>query len=719
MPSYEIKENEISIYFEGVPSPEIRQQMKNIGIWWNPEGKCWKRECNDARLKLAKEICDNKEDVKTHVQVSDLKVKRKKIIIPENLLNYGLKIKIKDILQADDAQITQWKNSLTSYVNKIMTEDNINKNDNAVSQSQEIAWIDCFQFIRMSLVNMSEELKEYELIFEYSLPGTVHERPDVFLLTNSKVLSLEFKKKNSPQIDDNKDDVAQALRYKEYLMNHHKVTRDRGVEVKSYLVCTSEHAIEGKLRDIEILTKNNFCNIVSHELLSEDMCSFSEEWLSSPRTEMPDMLEAIDIMYTEGKIPYISDVNKKCLDMILKYIDEAKEQGKKMLILINGVPGAGKTAVGQSIVFEQNKNGQANAVYLSGNGPLVEILQYQINQIGNNKHMGANAIQGIPGFKSTYFSKENSIPQQSVLVFDEAQRAWDSKTMQREFSEPEGLFRVGERIFNDKGYVVLIALYGDKQAIYKGEEEGILLWERALQEHKDWDVVLSDTLSNNINNIGTRKIVENSMFLSVSLRADFKDCSKWVEETITRNGDQQKAKIELEKLQKTSMRICITRKMDTVKNRMQTINKEHPDWKYGCLISNFAEPDVIKKAISGWDITYNGLNVVKKDHYGEWFSGNCNKLDKACTVYGNQGLELDCPIIIFGGDYIRKNGKWICNGKEFNNKKHHYDDPDTIVENNLRVLLTRARKEMVFLIPEDPILDETYQYFVDMGIDIL
>lgn len=44
-------------------------------------------------------------------------------------------------------------------------------------------------------------------------------------------------------------------------------------------------------------------------------------------------------------------------------------------------------------------------------------------------------------------------------------------------------------------------------------------------------------------------------------------------------------------------------------------------------------------------------------------------------------------------------------------------DTDSIVENNFRVLLTRARKEMIILIPRDSMLDETYQYFVDMGMD--
>lgn len=128
------------------------------------------------------------------------------------------------------------------------------------------------------------------------------------------------------------------------------------------------------LRGIDILTKDNFCTAISQELKGEQSCSFIDEWLSSGKTEMPDMLQAIEIMYREGRIPYISDVNRNCLNTVLRHIEDAKRNHKKILILINGVPGAGKTAVGQSVVYEENKGGEANAVYLSGYGPLVEVL---------------------------------------------------------------------------------------------------------------------------------------------------------------------------------------------------------------------------------------------------------------------------------------------------------------------------------------------------------
>lgn len=715
--------NIIEIDFNGViPSKEIRDKMKDVNYSWNPKKKIWWAYKNDDTVAVAKEICgegmSTSPEVATTMSNSISEVVRKKVRRAPSKY-FALKLKIKDIVDANEAQLEEWKQQLKNYVNEVMSEDNADHTGNSVSKIQESVWMDCFVFIAKTLKYLSLEEQEYSLVFEYSLPGTVHERPDVFLITNQKVISLEFKRKEAPQIDDNKDDIAQAIRYKEWLQNHHKVTKERKLDVKSYLVCTHQNAKAGELRGITILTADNFCNVISGELKGDNICTFEDEWYASPKTEMPDMLRAIEIMYREGRIPYISDVNKNCLDKVLWYIKGAKKKHKKILILINGVPGAGKTAVGQSIVYEENKNGKANAVYLSGNGPLVEVLQYQINQVGKNKHTAENAIQGMKEFKKEFFYK-NEVPEQSILIFDEAQRAWDAEQLGKDYSEPEGLFGVGEKIFKERKYAVLIGLYGNGQVIYKGEEAGLLLWEDALKKHDDWLVIVADNLSGKIQGLDERKIVDNAVFLPVSLRADFIDCSKWVEQAINRtNSTFLQAKKELEELQKTSMRIFVTRSFEAVKQRTKDLNENHPEWKYGLLVSNFAERNVVQKTFPGWNIGYKGNNEVSLRQYGKWFANDSRNLDKVCSVYGNQGLELDCPIVIFGGEYVRNNGKWIARGYNYDSSKNNYKDPESIVENNFRVLLTRARKEMILLIPEDDILDETYQYFVNMGMDLL
>lgn len=192
--------------------------------------------------------------------------------------------------------------------------------------------------------------------------------------------------------------------------------------------------------------------------------------------------------------------------------------------------------------------------------------------------MGENAIQGMKEFKSTFFYKDTKVPEQSILIFDEAQRAWDAEKLGKGFTEPEGLFRVGERIYAERDYAILIGLYGNGQVIYTGEEAGLSLWEDALKEHNDWFVIASKDLANKLQGLGKRKTVNNDVFLPVSLRADFIDCSKWVEQAICRtNATAEQAKKKLEKLQKTSMRICVTRNFEKIQKRALEIDADHPE----------------------------------------------------------------------------------------------------------------------------------------------
>lgn len=726
---FKTSDNRIRIDFNGIkPDESIRTKMKEVKLQWDPGCMVWHGPCNSETLTVAKEICNNASIKNLNALSKTLNISQmsQQSDFGNPSKEYALKVKIKDILSADKKTLELWEKQLKDFINDCSKEDNLSHRCESVTQSQKTAWMNCFEFIRSTLYGLDAASKEFELIFEYSLPGTVHERPDVLLLTDAKVISLEFKRKAAPQVDDNRDDVAQAIRYKEWLINHHKVTKVKKMDVKSYLVCTHKSAKAGSLKGIRVLSHDNFCDVILCELKNELQCSFSEEWLSSSKTEMPDMLKAIEILYRKGKIPYISDVNEKCLNKVLWYIESARKKNKKILIFINGVPGAGKTAVGQSIVYKENKNGEANAVYLSGNGPLVEVLQYQINLVGNNKYMGENVIQGMKEFKSQFFSTDKTtnknVPNQSILVFDESQRAWDKEKHNREFSEPEGLFDVCERIFNEKNYAVLIALYGNGQVIYTGEEAGISLWEESLKHHDDWIVIASEDISKDLGGFHGKKIVDNDVFLPVSLRADFIDCSKWVELAIGRTHIAlERTKEELEKLQKTSMRICVTRDFEKVQERVKEIDLFYPEWKYGILVSNFAEEKIIQVMKPGWNIGYRKRNSVSRGSYGPWLSGECKKLDKSCSVYDIQGLELDCPIVVFGGDYVRQNNQWIGRGSRYcrdvrNNK---YKDADTIVENNYRVLLTRARKEMILVIPKVSVLDETYQYLINMGMDEL
>lgn len=218
------------------------------------------------------------------------------------------------------------------------------------------------------------------------------------------------------------------------------------------------------------------------------------------------------------------------------------------------------------------------------------------------------------------------------------------------------------------------------------------------------------------------QIQDNDLFLPISLRADFVNCSPWVETAITRaHCEDNKAKEQLAALQETPLGIFLTRDFQRIREYTKRLDRDHIDWNYGLLLSNFARPTVLTARKAGWELGFQRRenNTVKNGAYAAWYRGACKTLKQACAVFGNQGLELDCPIVLFGGDYYLRNGSWVIDVYGRERLEQRYEDLDTIVENNYRVLLTRARKQMVIFIPDIPQMDETYRYFLDMGMDLL
>lgn len=181
MTTYSINQyGEIEIDFHGVkPDYNTRNKMKAVKIWWNPDKRVWFGPQNAATLAVANELCG---------EIVDISAPATRYVKREPPKDYALKVKIKDIVTADQAQLDMWEGILRDYVNAVMSEDNMVHSGNAVSMSQESVWMDCFEFIAKHLSKLSPEKQEFELVFEYSLPGTVHQRPDVFLLTASKAI---------------------------------------------------------------------------------------------------------------------------------------------------------------------------------------------------------------------------------------------------------------------------------------------------------------------------------------------------------------------------------------------------------------------------------------------------------------------------------------------------------------------------------------------------
>ena len=131
-----------------------------------------------------------------------------------------------------------------------------------------------------------------------------------------------------------------------------------------------------------------------------------------------------------------------------------------------------------------------NAVFLSGNGPLVEVLREALSrdtvQVSKEKGLSISKkeaqrktnpfIQNIHHFRDEYL-KDQSKPAEKVVVFDEAQRAWTkeqaSSFMKRrkgiedfQISEPEFLIEVMNR---HSDWCTIVCLIGGGQEINIGE----------------------------------------------------------------------------------------------------------------------------------------------------------------------------------------------------------------------------------------------------------
>ena len=178
----------------------------------------------------------------------------------------------------------------------------------------------------------------------------------------------------------------------------------------------------------------------------------------------PTIIEAAQALYMGHEVREISrsDANAKNLNQTTKaindIIDYSKTHNKKSICFITGVPGAGKTLAGLNIAIERQKiDKDEHAVFLSGNGPLVKVLQEalcrdDVRRNGTKKSEAerkANEfIQIIHHFRDDAISVDTP-PIERVTVFDEAQRAWDEPSLSDFMKRKKGVldFNMSEPVF--------------------------------------------------------------------------------------------------------------------------------------------------------------------------------------------------------------------------------------------------------------------------------
>ena len=616
--------------------------------------------------------------------------------------------------------------------------------------------------------------KDGKIIFEYDIPR-LGKRIDVVLLLEGIVFCLEFKVGQSSIIEA---DVDQVLDYALDLKNFHKFSQDH--LIVPILIATnyrnSSTEIQMSVYDDRVVNplmsgKSGVANLIA-EVLKQfpNEPSVNPNWIISPYAPTPTIIEAAKTLYENHSVENITrhEADKVSTDRTISYIldviKHSKENQKKSICFVTGVPGAGKTLVGLDVAIKQTYQGNKEpvkdegAVYLSGNGPLVAVLtealaqdnyskcrangekkkmtdsrrevsksiqmihRYRDNMLAKIKNPVENGVLEIDPEKAVKLEKAGFGEVEHVAIFDEAQRSWTNKrladylkrggTYGNKLKVPN--FPLSEAAFliwsldQREDWATIVCLVGGGQEINTGEA-GISEWIKALNEQfPQWNVYISPKLTEPEYAEGrVNELLQNNpnVIYNDSLHLGVSLRSYRAEKLSAfvhslLSFDDNAATLYNEI--KDKYPIVLTR--DMAKARKWLHDKVRGTERTGVLVTKESarfKPLAIHILPAGDENAVHWFLDDKAD------VRSSNYLEDAATEIQVQGLELDYTCLLWDADMRYEDGKWRFyrfNGQtKWIEQIGNTESKQELMKymlNAYRVLLTRARAGMVICVPE-------------------
>jgi len=571
-----------------------------------------------------------------------------------------------------------------------------------VKDSHDNSWKNCGKFLNKYLPSGSK-YKDFHLIFEFLMPESM-KRADAIILTKKKVIVLVFNQKKEIK----KNDIAQTAGYSRSIAHFHFATEENDMQSIPYMVYTPGKP-KGRANILTILHPANFTAKIKEILENEEPMTKEEclEWVNAPYHPLESLAESTLQLFRDGNLPNIKSIRDGDIQDTVNFINQKIEDKKlaKSIIFVAGVPGAGKTLVGLKIVYDHGKSSkQTNPIYLSGNDPLINILQ---NTLSRNKtdRDGESYIQAMKKFKRLAYG--DAVPMNNIIVFDEAQRAWDIGKAPYK-NEAEQLLAIGNKVQHKYGKVTIVCLIGEGQAIHLREETGMPMWGKALEQKKDWNVFIPDQYAKIFSKVPHCHNVHELM-LDTSIRNDFINVNPWVEAIL--DLDLSKAKAAYQEMLSQGFKCWIFRNKENLSKSIKYVEEQFPGSHTGLIVSSHLNNPDGKYGKTFFGSQYKGSYIRAEDAYW-WYREESRTLRRAASEFLIQGLELDIPIVGFIGDYFIKDGKWVV---KKNAKDPGLKDLEAVIKNVYRVLMTRSRKGIFIYFPRAAKqLDETYDWFSQM-----
>ena len=626
-------------------------------------------------------------------------------------------------------------------------------NQFALLHTQRDAWQEQIRILKSGLEGL-----EGTVLFEFAVPR-MGSRIDVVLIVEHVVFVLEFKV-GAHQFDANAIDQV----YDYALDLHYFHEPSHHCNLVPVLVATGAPAARHGL-PFSRLQPISPIRSASHEIRGVIQNALTElsgdpidpvQWMEGRYSPTPTIVEAATALYRGHTVQEISrsDAGGESLSVtsaaVADVIESSRARGLKSICFVTGVPGAGKTMVGLNIANQHTeKSTDLYSVFLSGNGPLVDVLREALarDTVSQSIEQGAKKtkkdarasvkqfIQNVHHFRDECLRDANP-PIEHIALFDEAQRAWNKeqtvsfmtrKKNQPNFSQSEPAFLVS-CLDRHKDWATVVCLVGGGQEINTGEG-GIREWIEALDPCDDWQIHVSPNLKsaefdpgetlNRLEGLG-RVTYDERLHLFASMRAfRAEQVSELVRALLEFEVDDARCAY-------ASCRdrypIVLTRSVEAAKAWV----KEHArgSERYGIVVSSAAErlrplAMHVKAPIEPIHWFLDGKEDVRSSYY----------LEDVATEFQIQGLELDWTCVTWDADFRYSSAGW----QHFNfvgSKWNQVNKPERrrYQKNAYRVLLTRARQGMVILVPSgdsnDPtrspaFYDSTFDYLSSIGFPVI
>lgn len=630
-----------------------------------------------------------------------------------------------------------------------------------VEREQIESWEEELTWLRGQLGELCHRRPEalhWGLLLEFPIPRR-QQRIDAVLFAGGLIFVLEFKSGTSGAAwswGQQAEDYALDLAYFHAPSHRHTIIP---AVIAPGLQYRASRNIAGNVRSVAMAPPEQLCTLLLTTVEVEKDVDQNQidlrEWDEGVYEPVPTVIEAAMALYAGMSVREIArshagQANLTAIaDFLLTVITRAQTNREKIICFVTGIPGAGKTLAGLNLVHnpEIHNQGRPASVFMSGNGPLVDILREALaidcaERTGTTKRNARSKVrtfvQNIHHFvKDNLERPDSQRPYEYAIVFDEAQRAWNSEQNRKKYkkrspiwhiSEPEMVLKIMDR---HADWAAVIALVGGGQEIHDGEA-GLGEWGRALSKYPHWQVLVSPEALRGGESVGgaplfhssdiPRTVIEESaLHLDVCIRShQATELAAWVNCVL--RGDAATAAQLAANFQQFP--VVLSRDLGQTKAWL----RQHTRGERRCgLVASSGATRLRAYGIE------TSVAIREAYSYAHWFLASSEdvrssyQLEVVATEFEIQGLELDIVGLCWGGDFIWDGILQRWRPRQFSGTKWKdaTDDRAVRIQNKYRVLMTRAREGLVIWVPEgdasDPtqnvaMMNDTADYLISCGV---